>query len=489
MLSDGKVEGLKSIHHMTKEVVMKRLIGILVVAVLALTLVSGVSAAGDPPPALSSGIQLQNRSETDPASVLITYYDDTGVAVESDSDNLAAGASKSYFVPNVLGAPDGRYSVVVSSSEDLFALVNEVTAAGASPYVSASHSGFSGSQVGSPLYLPWVTCEYYEYNSMFAVQNAGSAATNITVDFYQSGESTPTETYPFTSVQPGGAVFLDMTQEPYNSDLAGFFGSVVISSDGDATPLAAVLNDTDPNGSSLRSYNAVTEDYSSTDLVAAQVQADYYDFSTGMTLQNPDPSVAATVAISFYKSGASSPSLVHNTTIAPSSSKPLYLPNLPGMGTVVASSAVGYNGTAVVHSSIPLIGIANHAHSPVGPAASYNMTPVSHAAQSLYMPQINRHYYDYESGYQLYNVGPDAVDVTVTFVQPNGTEVATIDHTINADSALTYYLGDARGDAIGDDFNGGAVATITSGNGGLIGLANFVAPTSGDYLLVYNGFY
>jgi hypothetical protein len=454
------------------------------VLLLVLALVAGVSAGGNPPPSLSTGFQVQNRSTTDDATVAITYYDASGALVESDGDTIPANASKAYYVPNVLGQPDGRYSVVLYSSQGLFTLVNEVTATGASPNVEATHSGFSDTEIGSPLYLPWVVCGYYSYNSMIAIQNAGDGDTNVTVEFYQSGQSTAVRSYTFDDVHAGGAVFLDMTANPYKADLQGttsngFYGAVKLFSTGDATPLAAVLNDTNPTGGFLRSYNAVKG--GSTDLVAPQVTTSYYGFNTGITLQNPDAANTAHVEIRLYKTGEISPTVEYTSTVAPSSATGFYLPNI--------GTPAGFNGTAVVHSDIPVIGIANHDHVPAGPAASYNMIPVSEAQQTLYMPQVVRAYYGFETGYQVYNVGPEEVTIEIEFFTTNGSTVTTIGHTIPAGSSVTSYLGDTRGAALGTMFNGGAKVSITSGNGGLIGIANFVSPYGGDYQRVYNMFY
>jgi hypothetical protein len=464
---------------------LKKKVPVVLFAVTALILffVSGAVAGGDPPPSLSSGFQLQNRSTTDTATVAITYYDDSGTAVETDNDTINANASKSYYVPNVLGQPDGRYSVIVSSSQELFALVNEVTASGATPNVAATHSGFSGDEIGSPLYIPWVVCSYYNYNSMVAVQNAGSGDTTITVKFYQSGQSTATETYDFTSIGPGESIYLDMTQNPYKTDLEttttnGFYGSVVVQSTGNSTPLAAVLNDTNPDGSFLRSYNAVQT--SSQKLYAPQVTANYYGFSSGVTLQNPN-SGAATVEIKYYASGSTTPTTSQTVSVAGNSAKPIYLPNVAGMPT-------NFNGTAVISSSVPIMGIANHDHTPAGPAASYNLIPVEQASTTLYMPQIVRAYYGFESGWQVYNVGPGNVEVTVTYFNTDGTTKTTMTHSVNENSGFTMYLGDSRGDDLGTNFNGGAKIEVTTGSGELVGIANFVSPSGGDYQQVYNAF-
>lgn len=457
---------------------MRKIIIIVSVLVGLLALATGVHAGGNPPPRLSSGFQLQNRSTTSDANISITYYDAAGNPVETDPDTIPANASKSYYVPNVLGQPDGRYSVVVSSDQELFALVNEVTASGATPYVAATHSGLTAAEIGSPLYFPWVVCGYYNYNSMVAVQNAGSAATNITVEFYQSGQSAPLKTYTFNNVLPGGAVFLDMTAAPYKTDLNGFYGSVVARSTGDATPLAGVVNDTNPTGSFLRSYNAVLQ--GSTKLYAPQVTANYYGFSSGITLQNPN-ATQVTATIKYYRSGETTPVVTQDVTIAANSAKPIYLPSVSGM-------PANFNGTAVIEASQPIMGIANHDHVPAGPAASYNLIPQEKASTILYMPQIVRAYYGFESGWQVYNVGPENVTVTVTYFTTSGSIKATTTHSIPANSAFTMYLGDSRGTALGTMFNGGGKIEVTAGNGKLVGIANFVAPSGGDYQQVYNAF-
>ena len=467
---------------------MRKVTLILLIAVLVtVALVTAVSAGGNPPPALSSGFQLQNLSTTAAATGSIDFYDQSGTKVKTLDYSIPAKASKAYFVPDITGLPDsGRFSIVVSSSENLFALVNARTATGASPSVAATHSGLSSAEAGSPIYLPWVVCGYYNFNSMFAVQNAGDADTNITVEFYQSGQSSVKKSYTFNNVKGGASVYLDMTKEPYKSDLTpstanGFFGAVKAFSTANATPLVGALNDTNPAGSFLRSYNAVKG--GATKLIAPQVTANYYGYSTGITLQNPDPVNAANVTIRFYPGGSTTAVTTYLGTVQPGSALPLYLPSIAGMPT-------NFNGTAVIESSIPILGIANHDHVPSGPAASYNLIPESDAATTVYMPQVVRKYYSYESGYQFFNIGPEAVTVSVEFVKPDGTLVTTITHTIAAGAGLVYYLGDSRGDALGSNFNGGAKATVTSGNGKLIGIANFTNTIlSGDVMQTYNVFH
>jgi hypothetical protein len=151
-----------------------------------------------------------------------------------------------------------------------------------------------------------------------------------------------------------------------------------------------------------------------------------------------------------------------------------------------------FNGTAVVEVTAggPIMGIANHDHVPAGPAASYNLVSEDEAATTLYLPQVVRAYAGFESGWQVYNIGPADVTIEVKYYrQGETTPTWTQTESIAAYSAFTMYLGDSRGASLGTNFTGGAVIAVTSGNGKLVGLGNFVAPQTGDNMQVYNAFH
>jgi len=470
---------------------MRKVLFILViVSILTAGLAATASAAGTPLPPLVAGFMLQNRSTANDASIVIGYYDTNGTVVQSVPDTIIKGGTKAYFVPNVQGLPDGRYSAVVLSSESLFSIVNLNTASGSSPFVMGSYNGFSDTDAGSPLFLPWITAQYYGgYNSMFTVQNSGGAASDIVVEFYQSGQSSLYKTYTFPGVKPGAAVYLDMNDAPYKTDLGpspalpnGFFGGVKVYTPSNAQPLAAAINDTNPTGSMLRSWNAVKT--GATDLIAPQIDATFYNYDSGLSIQNPNGS-DANVTVKFYAAGSTSVAATKSFIIPANSVAGFLAKNVTGMPT-------NFIGSATIHSTLPVLGIANVSN-PAGPASAYNLVPTTEAATTLYMPQVNRHFYNYETGYMLYNTGPEAVTVQIVFTNSNtaaGTvPSATITHNIPAGAPLAYFLGDNRGDTLGSNFNGGAVATVTSGNGKLIGITNFRAPNTGDNERTYNMFH
>jgi len=457
---------------------------LLVVVMLTLALASTASAGGVQPPPLVTGFMLQNRSSANDATVVIDFYDANGVIKNSVPDTISKGGSKAYFVPNVQGLPDGLYSTVVSSSESLFALVNETPAAGSNRNVEDSHNGFSDTDTGTPLYLPWVVMGYYDYNSMFAVQNAGQVATDITVDFLQSGMTNVFKSKTFAGVKPGASVYLDMTTNEYKALLAGasgngFFGGVRISSTG-STPLAAVLNDTDPNGAILRSYRAVKA--GGARLYAAQVAATYYGYSSGLTFLNPG-GADAVATVHLYPAGSTTQTTQFDVPVKANSTASVYLPNAAGV-------PANFNGSAVIDSTQPIMGVSTQSHTPAGPAVAYNLATDSDAATTMYIPQVSRHYYGFDTGYQIFNAGPGADDVTVTFYNTNGTVKTTLSQSIPEGSSWTNFLGDARGAGLGENFNGSATVTIAAGNTGkLVGIVNVQSPNGGDSKRTYTMFH
>ncbi len=464
---------------------MKKLIFVLAIAVVIVFAFvafghGGVATAARlyqlPLPSISSGFQIQNLG-TVTATVSLQYYDSTGASAYTTSDQLGGNASKSYFVPNVLPQPSGRYSLVVSSDQPLNVLVNEASSAGVTTYIAASHHGVKDTESATAVYMPWAISNYYGYDAFLAVQNAGSAAGDIAVDFYFAGTSSPQKTYTQTNVPVGGVFYLDLSQAPYRTDLPtghanGFFGFALARS---AQKLAAAVNYTDPTRAQLSSYNGVAA--GGTSLVAPQVAKNYYGFNYGLTAVNLQ-STPVTLTVSYYPSGATSPVKVQVVPVAGNALWNQYLGNVAGLPD-------NFNGSAIIQATGSVVGIATST-STVGQADSYNLFPTSSANTTLYLPQIVRAYYGYEAGWQVVNTTATTATISIKYYAGGATTpLYTQPLSLGPNAAWTNYVGGALGAPLGTNFNGGVVI---SSDQPLVGIANFVAPNTGDSLQIYDAF-
>lgn len=470
-----------------------------VIVLLSIGLIPASAQSGLP--SLCSGVQLQNTSTTATASVTIAFYKEGGNDGSADytytpSGGLAPSASKSYYIPSVLPStmPDGIYAVVVSSSETLNSLVNASTCSGATPYVGASHSGVrqntdtsTSMRAGSPVYLAFVLSRAYgdSWSSALAIQNAGSStATNVKVEFFASGSSTPVETFTNTDLKAGETWYLDLSSGTYaTANLNGFSGSAKITSD---QPVAAVANYAPGDGSKLLSYNGVTGGGQT--LYAPQVTKHYAggDYTSGITLYNLG-TTSTPISVEFYRSGETTPTYTLNSSISGSSSWVQYFGSISD-----ADLPANFNGTAVAKvtsGTNEIVGLANM-DSAAGQSAAMNMIPLGEAAYTLYMPQIVRTAYGgYESGWQVVNTSSTNLTLTIEYWKDDNTLTFTDSKSLLANSALSNYVGSSEfATTIGTDWNGGMIIKVDGSAGKIVGQGNFVAPYSGDGLLIYNAF-
>jgi hypothetical protein len=477
---------------------------LLLLAMLLMAVAPAKAQAGLPP--LCSGVQLQNATSTAADNVSMNFYAVTNSTGNADyvytvTGGLAANASKSFYIPSTLpsSVPDAIYSVVVNSSQQLNSLVNEVTCAGSTPYVVASHSGVQASQVGSPVYLGYILSRAFgaSWSSVIAIQNAGTAAaTDTKIEFFAPGSSTAVETFTTpTPIQPGVTWYLDLSTGTYASTaLNKFAGAAKITS---SQPVAAVANYAPAAGDRLLSYNGVTS--ASTKLYATQITKHAFasDFTSGITLYNPN-ATATPISVSFYKSGVSTADCVLTDSIAAYSSWIKYMGAITGACNGSGALADGFNGYAVVtvdpSSTNTILGIFNF-DSGVGQAGSANMARSEEAATTLYLPQVVRDAFSghYQSGWQIVNTSANPLVVTVTYTRDNGTAWSH-DANLGANAALSVYVGSATvagadyATNLGTGWNGGASIVVKSGVGTLVGQANIVAGGTGDTLSVYNAF-
>ncbi len=123
---------------------------------------------------------IQNKS-SDTATVIVDYYDmDTGDKVSAASENYSIGANASTSVRpgNNSNLSSGkRYSVVVSSSKSVAAIVNEF----AQSPSTLDMSYVAATQGSTTIYMPNVIRNYFGWNSPLYIQNASTSDGTATI--------------------------------------------------------------------------------------------------------------------------------------------------------------------------------------------------------------------------------------------------------------------------------------------------------------------
>lgn len=124
---------------------MKKL-AILIILAMMLT-VPAYAQLGDTD---NSSFTIQNLG-TAVATVTVTFYSEAGVASTpnpiltgvSNPFTLASGAKQEIHMPSVLNLADGRYSVVIESTEPIGVIANLIgRTGGGAPFYNSSYSGF-----------------------------------------------------------------------------------------------------------------------------------------------------------------------------------------------------------------------------------------------------------------------------------------------------------------------------------------------------------
>lgn len=195
----------------------------------------------------STAVMVQNL-DTTAANVTLSFtgggqtYTTTVLVQPGASQLLWQGSTPSALPDGFLGS----VSAASDGGQQIALVVNESNAAGA----FASYNGVATAQSTTMLSLPTVMNGYYGWVTSFLIQNVDTVPATVTLAYYSNGQvvQTLTETVP-----PGASV---LHYQPNDGLSAGFFGSVVATSDG--ARIAGVVNQNNPTqtGDALMTYGA-----------------------------------------------------------------------------------------------------------------------------------------------------------------------------------------------------------------------------------------
>lgn len=365
-----------------------------VALLLAVMLVPASAQLGD---VGNASFTVQNVGGTT-ATVSVTFVKEDGTEVTPNPLNdskanpfdLAAGESFLVYVPSIPSLAAGRYSVIVSSTQEVVAIVNLIGEnAAKTVFYNGSYSG--ASKGASPVYLPSFVYKFYGWNSLISVQNTGTGPANVTVD-YTCANGTKAQSTKSNLVQ-GAAVHFDLeTAPPAGLPAGGCSGSAVITAN---QPVVVVDNQSAPSGMT-QSFN--TFESGASKVYVPGLYHNFYTWNSSLSIVKIGAGTSS-VQVAYSDGGSSTCSL---TDAQPNCL--LYMPTVhPKTGGFAAT---------VTATGQPVVAIANAAN-PANQAQTYG--GFSTGAASVGLPTVMKKYYGWDTAFTCQNIGTVATSLNVSY--------------------------------------------------------------------------
>jgi len=372
---------------------------------LALSLIVGPAkqASAQQNIAWSTPFQVQNLGLVQ-ATVNVSLYNNgqTTVAATIPNEKIDAGRSATYFlsarVPTLLTFSG---SAVISSDQPVAAILN---VHGNNGFYNEAVNGISE---GSPtVNLPLLHRNNAGFNTWFAVQNVGTAPTNVTVT-YRAGSlngSPPigkNYTAPIVTIPANASVIFDQSKETDATLGARFVGSAIVSSDpANPQPLAVIVNQV---GTGIAKESLIYSGFAkgATKVVLPLLQ-NGLGWQTGISIQNTSL-VPATVTVTYSALTGTNP------TTAPLKIAP------GGIGIVSLADKARYVGSAVIDSDQEVVVVVNQTSLTSGTA--YEGIPQSAITgkTTVSVPLLMANNAGFYTGLQCRNAGTSPAIVTLTY--------------------------------------------------------------------------
>ncbi|RMF29428.1 MAG: hypothetical protein D6759_13855, partial [Chloroflexi bacterium] len=232
------------------------------------------------------------------ATIAINFYNTSGSVVGTINDSISVGGNVLYYTPSRSEVPDNFLgSAVVSSDQPVACSVNTQTSTGTTRV--GTSNGVDASDTGTKLFAPQILNNLGGFSSYVAVQNAGSAAVNVTARYF---DTNGTEVYSTTVNIPANSSHVFYQDD--GSLSAGFIGSATFESTDGSTPLAGTVNfynaGTTSSNAQFHSYNTFTS--GATKVFGPRVVKNLsgVGYTSGWSCQNLGPNAAdITATVTF----------------------------------------------------------------------------------------------------------------------------------------------------------------------------------------------
>jgi len=446
---------------------MKKFSILLVLALLAtLFLVPGVSAQSI---TWTSGFQVQNLSSST-ANIVVKYYNQDGSQAISGgvSASIPAMGSKTYFP---IDAADGfNGSVVVEGDQPIVAIANTL---GNNPQYTAATESFAAG--ATEIGLPLIMRNNGGYFTWFNVQNAGSSAASVTVQYVPGSDgNSHSET---ATIEPGAAKTFN--QRDVSQLGAKFVGSAVVTSN---QPIVATVMQVGESFKNMLGYNGFTGGSNAVSLPL--IMANNGGYYTGFQVQNVG-TAATDVTVTYGPGGPGSTFSPANETASLDPGKSTTF--LQNGGQWAGQTYVG--SATITTSGQPVVAIVNQVkQTGVAVGTAYNGFNPDNATSKVSAPLIMANNSNYYTGIQVMNVGTSATNITVDYGPNTAGGYAPPDETGSLAPGASKTFIQASGAWAGNKYVGSATVTA-SGGGSIVMIVNQIRqPAQGDQFMTYDGF-
>jgi hypothetical protein len=382
-------------------------------------------------------------------------------------DTVPGMGSKTYYPIHAADGFNGSV-VIESGTPDLVAIANTL---GNSPQYAASTESFA--QGGTPFKLPLIMRNNAGYYTWFNVQNVGTTAASVTVQ-YIPGSAGTAYTSSAVTIQPNAAHTFD--QHDMSDIGSTFVGSAVVTS---SQPIVATVMQVGETYKNMMGYNGFAGGSMTVSLPL--VMANNGGYYTGFQVQNVGTG-SATVTVDYGTNiaGSFTPTS-ETTTLAPNASYTF----LQAGGQWTEK----YVGSATISATQDVVAIVNQVNlgaTPLGTA--YNGFDPAGATNKVSGPLIMANNSGYFTGFQVMNVGGSSASVTCTYGANTAgsfapaAEMATI-------SPGDSYNSIQSGGAWGSNKYVGSVVCEAGAGAKVVMIVNQINPTAaGDQFMTYGGF-
>lgn len=421
-----------------------------------------------------SAITIQNVSGNDGVSVTVIFIAEDGTQYTptdlgggiTNPFNLDDGDSVQVYTPNIPSAqlPGGSYAVVVSSTDEVIAVVGNA-GIGTSHFVG-SYTGFSSGATTN--YLATVAYNYYGWYGMISVMNLGSSAADITVTITCQGGS-PVGTLSATSVPS----MSEHTFELKSEVPSGFTGSTQCIGSAVVTgtqEIAVVNNQNIPASGQTNTYEAVSS--GSSTLFVPQLQNNYYGWSSALNIRKLG-SGTTTVTIDYDDSEPDDTCVL--TDASPSCQ--LYIPSV--------HPTTGRFGAKITSSpSMDLIAVVGQTNGTLSGA----YRGVGSGSTTVGIPLVQKYYYGWITAVTCQNVSTTPTTLNVKYEGYTAYDTATTLNEGETEQILVF-----TETILPTPYRGSAVITANASGAEIACMVGASNPTSlatdpGDWTNQYNAF-